>query len=114
MFILCAVLVPETYAPTLLRRKAKRLQAEADAAGTGEHFIAKYDKVKYTKIEVLSKNLVRPFQLLFRELIVACLGIYAAIIYGTLYLFFEAFPIVFRGYRGWSRKLLNCRRENPY
>jgi hypothetical protein len=104
MFLISAFLVPETYAPTLLRRKAKRLQKDADEAGTGEHFIAKYDRVKRTKAQVLQTNLIRPFQLLFRELIVACLGIYGAIIYGTLYLFFEAFPIVFRGYRGWSRE----------
>jgi hypothetical protein len=98
------IVVPETYAPTLLRRKAKKLQAEADAAGTGVFFIAKYDKVKRTKAEVLKTNLKRPFQLLASELIVACLGIYGMIVYGTLYLFFEAFPIVFREYRGWSRK----------
>jgi hypothetical protein len=103
MFVLSAILVPETYAPTLLRRKAKKLQAEADAEGTGEHFIAKYDKVKKTTQQVLATNMIRPFQLLFHELIVAALGIYAAITYGTLYLFFEAFPIVFQENRGWSR-----------
>lgn len=102
MFALSLLLVPETYAPTLLRRKAARLQREALAAGTGEVFIAKYDRVKKSSGQVLRTNLVRPFALLCRELIAACLAIYGAVIYGTLYLFFEAFPIVFTENRGWS------------
>lgn len=105
MFIITLFLVPETYAPTLIRRKAKRLQREADEAGTGEVFIAKYDHVKMTTGDFLRTNLIRPFALLCRELIAACLAIYGAIIYGTLYLFFEAFPIVFGEKRGWSISL---------
>lgn len=103
MLILSLLIVPETYAPTLLRRKAARLQATADEQGTGEYFIAHYDKIKLSKAEVLKINLIRPFQLLFQELIAFCLAVYGAIIYGTLYLFFEAFPIVFQENRGWSR-----------
>lgn len=116
MLILTFFLVPETYAPTLLRRKAKRLQQEADDAGTGEHFIAKYDKVKLSRVEVFKVNMSRPFQLIVRELIVFSLGIYGAIVYATLYLFFAVFPIVFRQYRGWSREcwlLLLCQLTPP-
>jgi hypothetical protein len=40
--------------------------------------------------------------LLFREPIVLLLSIYMAIIYGTLYMMFAAFPIVFQQQRGWS------------
>lgn len=102
MLTLSLLIVPETYAPTLLRRKAARLQKAADEAGTGEVFIAKFDRVKKPPAQVLRTNLVRPFELLCRELIAACLAIYGAVIYGTLYLFFEAFPIVFTENRGWS------------
>ncbi|KAL1411387.1 hypothetical protein Q8F55_002343 [Vanrija albida] len=102
MLTLTTFLVPETYAPTLLRRKAARLQKEADAAGTGEVFIAKFDAVKLTRAQVFKINMSRPFQLVVRELIVFSLGIYGAIVYATLYLFFAVFPIVFRQYRGWS------------
>ncbi len=83
MLLLATVFVPETYAPTLLRRKAVSLQAEADAAGTGEHFISKYDRVKKSTVQVVKIGLARPFQLLFQEAIVFCLSIYIAIIYGT-------------------------------
>jgi hypothetical protein len=40
--------------------------------------------------------------LLFKEPIVLVLSIYMAIIYGTLYMLFGAFPICFQEVRGWS------------
>lgn len=40
--------------------------------------------------------------MLFREPIVTLLSLYVAIIYGTLYLFFGAMPIVYSINRGWS------------
>lgn len=46
--------------------------------------------------------LSRPWILLFREPIVLLLSIYMAIIYGTLYMMFAAFPIVYQQGRGWS------------
>lgn len=106
MCILSLLIVPETYAPTLLRRKAKVLQRAAAEAGAPAVFVAKYDRIKKSPGQVLRTNLVRPFQLLFRELIAACLAVYGAVIYGTLYLFFEAFPIVFAEKRGWSLSMV--------
>ncbi|KAL1967131.1 hypothetical protein VTN77DRAFT_3422 [Rasamsonia byssochlamydoides] len=47
--------------------------------------------------------LLRPWILLFREPIVLILSIYMAIIYGTLYMLFPAFPIVFQEVRGWNQ-----------
>lgn len=102
MLVLTVVFVPETYAPILLRRKAAQLQAEADSSGTGEVFLSKYDVGRKTKLEIVKVGLSRPFAMLAQELIVFALGLYAAIVYGTLYLFFTAFPIVFQQERGWS------------
>lgn len=76
MLALSLILVPETYAPTLLRRKAARLQKQADEEGTGEFFIAKYDKVKKSTWEIIKVGMSRPFEMMFKELIVFCLGLY--------------------------------------
>jgi len=76
MLALSLLFVPETYAPTLLRRKAALLQKEDDAAGTGEVFIAKYDKVKKSTFEIVKAGMSRPFEMMFKELIVFCLGLY--------------------------------------
>lgn len=70
------LLVPETYAPTLLKRKARLLQKEADAKGSGEVFISKYDVVRKSKTVIVVTGLCRPFAMIAKELIVFCLGLY--------------------------------------
>ena len=66
-------------------------------------YISKFDKANtMTKKQLIKLNMTRPFVLLFKEPIVLLLSIYTAIIYGTLYLFFTAFPIVFQKTRGWN------------
>jgi hypothetical protein len=47
-------------------------------------------------------SLSRPWTLLFMEPIVLFTSIYMAIVYGTLYMMFGAFPIVYQQDRGWS------------
>ncbi|KAL4815670.1 major facilitator superfamily domain-containing protein [Aspergillus spinulosporus] len=44
----------------------------------------------------LSTSLFRPFQMLLLEPMCLCLDLYSAILLGTLYLFFGAFPLVFK------------------
>jgi len=45
---------------------------------------------------------LRPFKLLVLEPILLIVSIYVAVVYGILYLLFEAYPIVFIQQRGWS------------
>jgi hypothetical protein len=52
--------------------------------------------------KTLKTALSRPWILLFREPIVLLFSIYMSIIYGTLYMLFAAYPIVFQQVRGWS------------
>lgn len=46
--------------------------------------------------------LLRPFQLLFSELIVFLISLYMSVLYGLLYMFFVAFPIIFQEGKGYS------------
>lgn len=95
--VVCAV-VPETYAPVLLRKRATKLSKV-----TGKQYVSKFDFHNTKSVAGQFKvALLRPWVLLFREPIVLLTGIYIAIIYGTLYMMFAAFPIVFQQYRGWS------------
>jgi MFS family permease len=61
------------------------------------------DQGKVTFGETFKVALSRPWVLLFREPIVFLLSLYMAIIYGTLYMMFAAFPIVYEGKRGWNQ-----------
>lgn len=46
--------------------------------------------------------LVRPFQLCFLEPIVLLMNVYISLVYGILYIWFEAFPIVFQEIHGFN------------
>jgi DHA1 family multidrug resistance protein-like MFS transporter len=50
--------------------------------------------------DLVEKHLLLPLKLLFLEPIVLLITIYTPFIYGILYLFLEAYPIVFAQYRG--------------
>ncbi|KAH8425232.1 MFS transporter [Aspergillus melleus] len=101
VWIACSLFVPETYGPVLLRRRAARLSSLH-----GKVYLSQLD-AKQGGIPSLSQafktSLSRPWILLFKEPIVLLLSIYMAIIYGTLYMLFAAFPIVYQQNRGWSQ-----------
>ncbi|GAA5868957.1 hypothetical protein JCM16303_000319 [Sporobolomyces ruberrimus] len=91
---------PETYAPVLLRRRAAKLQKE-----NGMVYRSQFDLHPMFAAPLATKMktaVARPFVLLFKEMIVLLMSLYAAFIYGCLYLFFGAIPIVFAQDRGWS------------
>lgn len=96
-FILGSIVIPETYAPYLLRQRAKRLTNL-----TGAHYSdnVSLESGPVSVKAVFSTALRRPWVLLFTEPVVTLLSIYMALIYGTLYSFFSAFAIVYTDTRG--------------
>ncbi|KAF5858359.1 hypothetical protein ETB97_004480 [Aspergillus alliaceus] len=99
VWLMMALAVPETYAPLLLRQRADRLSHV-----TGKVYRSKIelDKGKMSLDTLLRRSLSRPLALLFTEPIVLLFAVYIAIIYGTLYMFFAGFPIVYEQGRGWN------------
>ena len=97
--VLGAIFIPETYAPAILQNKAKKL-----ALGSGKTYISVLEKNQGRKSasEVFRRALIRPWVLLFMEPIVLVASLYMAIIYGTVYMFMGAMPIVYNRDRGWS------------
>lgn len=100
MWIVGLLIVPETYAPRLLIRRANALSKI-----TGKVYKSRLEAEKGPKKPrvVFAIAMTRPWILLVREPIVLLLSIYMAIVYGTLYLIFSAFPIVFETERHWSQ-----------
>jgi multidrug resistance protein len=98
-WIVGSCLVPETYAPVLLRKRAAKMTKL-----TGKQHVSKIDadRGRVSLGQSLRTALSRPWILLTKEPIVLLLSIYMAIIYGTLYMLFAAYPIVYQEYRGWS------------
>ncbi|PQE12998.1 MFS multidrug transporter protein [Rutstroemia sp. NJR-2017a BBW] len=99
LLIIGGLTIPETYTPVILRRRAKKMSAM-----TGKVYKSKIEVDNGAKSikQEFKIALSRPWILLFREPIVFLLSLYMAIIYGTLYMLFSAFPIVYQVERGWS------------
>ncbi|SCU85788.1 LADA_0D09670g1_1 [Lachancea dasiensis] len=90
IYVVTAVFLPETHHQTILKKRAKKLRKL-----TGD---TTYRAVSEMRIRTLKKvteeTLLRPMVLL-SELIVFLITMYMAVIYGLLYMFFFAFPIVY-------------------
>jgi multidrug resistance protein len=99
LLVVVALLVPETYPPVLLRKRAEKL---SKLSGKVYRSRTDIDQGKVTLGEAFATGLKRPWILLFTEPIVLLLSLYHAIIYGILYMLFGAFPIVYRIGRGWN------------
>ncbi|KAI7091482.1 MFS general substrate transporter [Hortaea werneckii] len=97
-YVLITFTVPETYAPTILARRAKKLRKQ-----TGDcKYVTEMDLDKRPLGERLRVFLVRPFQLLFMEPIVLFISIYMSVLYSLLYMFFIAYPVVYQEGKGWT------------
>lgn len=92
-------LVPESSHMKILQNRAKKIRFETK--NWAIH--SKADTVEIDMKSIVQTYLLRPFHMLTREPILILLTIYMALIYGILYLFFEAYPISFQEERGWNQ-----------
>jgi MFS family permease len=90
--------VPETYTPVLLRRRAAALRA---STGDERHY-APIERLSRSIPRTIAWSCLRPFQLLFFEPMVLLLCLFTALLLGVLYLFFQAFPLVFGNVHGFD------------
>lgn len=97
---LLILFLPETYAPKLLRDKARRMAS--NPSSTHQNTVMSPVPSSPSLIDYLIENLTRPWMMLCTEPIVFLLSLYMAFVYGILYLDFTAYPIVYHDSRGWS------------
>lgn len=80
--ILAFLFVNETYAPKILLVKARKLRKQ-----TGNKALhTEYENPDRTFMEVLSRNLMRPFLMLFTQPPIQLTALYRAYLYGLMYL----------------------------
>lgn len=92
--------VPETFHPVLLARKAAGIRK---STGNPEYHSASEIALAHKSLAgSLLTSLYRPLQLLFLEPMCLCLCLYSSLLLGILYLFFGAFPLVFRNNHGFE------------
>lgn len=99
IWVVGSISIPETYAPHLLRQRAASL-----STSTGKTYVSILEKRKgkVSPARTFKIALSRPMVLLFVEPAVLAASTYMSILYGTLYMLFGAFPVVFQQQRGWS------------
>ena len=104
MLVAVTLIVPETYAPVVLRNKARKLRAE-----TGDkRYKAPIEIHERSIFWTVVRSLYRPFLLLILEPMCGSLCLFSAILLGILYLFFGAFPLIFSevyGFNEWQSGL---------
>ncbi|KAI1127557.1 polyamine transporter 1 [Nemania abortiva] len=97
-FTLDLFFMHESYPPVVLVQKAEELRRRT--LNWGIH--AKQEEIEVDFKELIQKNFTRPMRLLFLEPIVTLISIYVAFIYGLLYLFLTAYPLVFQVVHGFN------------
>ncbi|GAA5871626.1 hypothetical protein JCM16303_000812 [Sporobolomyces ruberrimus] len=94
------LLLPETYGPTILRKRAVRLRKLTgnDKLITREELDLQDEPTIFSTI---GTTIYRAFALCADPIVLFC-NLYLAFVYAIFYLWFEAFPIVFTDYRGFN------------
>lgn len=91
-------LIPETYAPVILKRRAAWLRKE-----TGNpNIITEQEKTKLTFQEIARTSLIRPITMIMTEPVLDLMCMYIVLIYAMLYAFFFAYPVIFPKLYGYN------------
>lgn len=91
-------LLPETYGPVLLLRRAQRLRRKDPKANV----VAPHELEQMNLRQLAVRVLTRPIRMLFFELIVSASCIYLALVYAIFYMTFQAFSIIYEDLYGLS------------
>ncbi|KAI9164004.1 Efflux pump radE [Paramyrothecium foliicola] len=96
--VFCLLTLRETYPPTLLQAKVKRLRK---STGNGELYSAADDRT-ITNAQHITRAIVRPMKMLLTLPPIIILSLYVAVAYGILYILFCTFAFVFAQQYGFG------------
>lgn len=90
--------IPETYAPVILKKRAKRLRKETG----NEKIMTEQESVGLSFKELVNSCLLRPLKFAATEPVLDMICFYVCLIYSLLYAFFFAYPVVFGELYGFN------------
>jgi DHA1 family multidrug resistance protein-like MFS transporter len=89
--LMIVLFTEETYQPVILARKANRLRQEtSDWAIRAQH-----EDVRLDFRSAVTNYLLLPLKMLISDPVVLLMSLFASFVYGLLYLFLTAYPIIF-------------------
>lgn len=101
VYIILVITLPETHHQTLLKKRAKKLRKI-----TGDDSYKAISEVQKRSLkEIAHGTLLRPL-ILLTEPIVFLITLYMSVVYGLLYMFFFAYPVVFGEGKGYSNSIV--------
>lgn len=101
MWILMAF-IPETYAPVILKKRAKKLRKE-----TGNmKIMTEQEATPMNFKELVNTCLYRPLKFIVQEPVLDLICGFVALIYALLYAFFFAYPVIFNTLYGYADNLI--------
>ncbi|TFK24141.1 MFS general substrate transporter [Coprinopsis marcescibilis] len=101
-YVALLFLVPETFVPILVKRKAVRLRRDT---GDSRYYAPIEREGSKNMAQEILTSCYRPFQLLLFDHMALLLDTWTSLILGIQYLTFQAFPIIFQGTHGFSIQL---------
>ncbi|KAM0792067.1 hypothetical protein ACM66B_004772 [Microbotryomycetes sp. NB124-2] len=100
-WLLICVLLPETYHPALLAKRAKSLRKQDPEKNA--KLYADLERADFSPKTLVTRTLCRPFIMLATEPISLLVTIYMSVVYGLLYGTFSVFPIIWEQLRGFTQ-----------
>ncbi|RKF83944.1 putative transporter C36.02c [Golovinomyces cichoracearum] len=98
-FIFTLIFLEETYAPAILVTKANKMRHKTQ--NWAIH--AKQEEIEVDLRQLFLNYFTRPIRMIFKEPIILFISLYMSFVYGILYLFLTAYPIVFQRIHGMSQ-----------
>lgn len=94
--------IPETYAPVILKARARKLRKE-----TGNpKIMTEQEASPMTFSEMLNECLYRPLKFIVQEPVLDLICGFVALIYALLYAFFFAYPVIFSELYGYKDNII--------
>lgn len=90
--------IPETYAPVILKQRAKRMRRETG----NDKIMTEQEATPMSFSELLNNNLYRPLKFIVQEPVLDLVCAFVALIYALLYAFFFAYPVIFTDLYGYG------------
>lgn len=91
-------LVPETYAPVILKRRAAKLRKESG----DPNIMTEQEQNKLSFRDIARTSLIRPITMIMTEPVLDLMCMYIVLIYSMLYAFFFAYPVIFPELYGFN------------
>ncbi|KAB8069492.1 major facilitator superfamily domain-containing protein [Aspergillus leporis] len=91
-------MIPETYAPVILKRRAVKLRKST----RNMNIITEQERYKLSLRGIIRTSLIRPITMILTEPVLDLMCMYIVLIYAMLYAFFFAYPVIFGELYGFN------------